>query len=269
MAPSGGRFNQSRGERLLMSGMVIVAVVACVVMLIDHRSPGGSGDQGDLADLAALAELADGEEAPPKSDPDAPAADPAVAAASVSIELRPAGEPVFIDVFDRPELEGGDLGWATITGSWRIVADEPAGTLSADPTSDGAARGVFVPPAELDDSWELVANVGLPAANMGLVWAVEDAANYWEVRLIPNSAAIVVNQTVEGQTRQVALFGPVGLNPGDGLRIQRDDDSVLLAVGDAVLGAWTHPDLADRRRAGVFAGPDGGGFGSVLVAGLD
>ena len=257
MTPPGGRFAQSMGERLLMSAMVIVAVVACAIMVTDHGSSGSSGD-GDAT-----------KEVGSERDPDDPAATAVVAAVSTDEELRPTDDRPVIDAFERTELDGGKLGWATITGSWRIVADAPAGRLSASPTSDDAARGVFVPPDALGDSWELAAKVGLPAPNMGLLWAVEDASNYWEVRLLPDNAAIVVNQTVEGQIHQVALFGPLGLTPGDSLRIQRNGDSVLVAVDETVLGAWTHPDLADRRRAGVFAGPEGGGFDRVLVASLN
>ena len=139
---------------------------------------------------------------------------------------------------------------------------------TAAPGSETAAVAVMVPPPSLGARWDLFARVASPADNMGITWAVADADNYWEVRLATSNAAIVVNRVTDGQPQQLGLYGPAGVNPGDALHIQRVGDQVIVAVDDHILGSWAHPELADLRRAGVFAGSGGqGGFGSVLVTG--
>ena len=218
-----------------MITMVAVTAVIVAALVITNAS---AGDDVSLAPDTRI-------------DPAAPdrgvaPVEPIGSPQAVIARLDPPGEPALLDRFDRDRIDGGDggdLGWTTLAGDW---------TLGDDDAEDG------------DDG----ARVARPADNMGITWAVADADNYWEVRLATSNAAIVVNRVTDGQPQQLGLYGPAGVNPGDALHIQRVGDQVIVAVDDHILGSWAHPELADLRRAGVFAGSGGqGGFGSVLVTG--
>ncbi len=247
-----------------MIAMVAVTAVIVAALVITNAS---AGDDVSLAPDTRIAPAAPDQGATPVEAIESPQA--------VIARLDPPGEPALLDRFDRDRIDGGDLGWTTLAGDWTLDNDNDDGAddgaarvASAAPGSDGAAVAVMVPPPSLGARWDLFARVASPADNMGLTWAVADADNYWEVRLATSNAAIVVNRVTDGQPQQLGLYGPAGVNPGDALHIQRVGDQVIVAVDDHILGSWAHPELADLRRAGIFAGSGGqGGFASVLVTG--
>ena len=249
-----------------MIAMVAVTAVIVAALVITNAT---AGDDVSIAPDTWFAPAAPDRGATPVEAIESPRA--------VIARLDPPGEPALLDRFDRDRIDGGDggdLGWTTLAGDWTLGdddaedGDDGARVASAAPGSDGAAVAVMVPPPSLGARWDLFARVARPADNMGLTWAVADADNYWEVRLATSNAAIVVNRVTDGQPQQLGLYGPAGVNPGDALHIQRVGDQVIVAVDDHILGSWAHPELADLRRAGIFAGSGGqGGFGSVLVTG--
>ena len=240
-----------------MIAMVAVTALIVAALVITNAT---AGDDVSIAPDTWFAPDAQDQGAAPVEAIESPQA--------VIARLDPPGEPALVDRFDRDRIDGGDLEWTTLAGDWTLGDDGADRVATAAPGSETAAVAVMVPPPSLGARWDLFARVASPADNMGITWAVADADNYWEVRLATSNAAIVVNRVTDGQPQQLGLYGPAGVNPGDALHIQRVGDQVIVAVDDHILGSWAHPELADLRRAGIFAGSGGqGGFGSVLVTG--
>lgn len=255
MRALGFRPDQGAIERRIMI-VTVAATVVCAAALMITNASAGTGSAREQSPSATTA------------DEGAPRPKPVIAAQPVVATLGAVGDAAVLDGFDRAAVDGGELEWTTITGGWTVADEGGARVITAEPGSDEPAWSVFTPPPAVGERWQMFAGVASPADNMGLTWGVVDPRNYWEVRLVPSNAVIVVNQVIDGDTRRVALYGPVGVRPGDALRIERDGDAFIVAVGDHVLGSWTHPGLTDLRRAGIFAAQDGGAFGTVLVAGV-
>lgn len=182
-------------------------------------------------------------------------------------KLPPLGDPV-VDDLDRPELDGGPLGWETLgDGSWSL--DDGVMESSTEP-DDASALAVATVPDDLGDDWAFSISVEKPAQNAGFAWAVEDADNYWELRSNQEYAAVVVNRVQDGKTTQVKIIGPSGLAEGQRFTVAHQGDTITIAESGAPFLAVSDESFTEPRKVGVIASTEASaGFTDPELAAID
>ncbi|MEZ5380788.1 MAG: hypothetical protein R2754_03210 [Microthrixaceae bacterium] len=245
-------------KRLLVGLAGAVLVVLLIIVAVNVFSGGDDGD-GDAA-------------APPdtpvtESGPAADAFGEGGGIVDTPTAMAPTSDAV-VDSFERDALGGGPLRWSILSeGDWDVAP----GTMTVAGVPETAAPlAVAEVPEDLEGDWTFSVTINSPATGMGLVWGVEDAQNYWELRANLDYAALVINHVKDGAPQQVKIIGPAGLSPGQRLSVQREGDTVTLASNEEPFFSLKDPSLADARTVGVVANSGSGvSYGAAAISKVD